>query len=65
MSSTSSKKNDGGPVDVDRIARNEETRTNLMVKNVPCRYRAPEISADFAENHRNRFNDLRVPLDTA
>jgi len=56
-------KNDGGPVDIDKIAKNEETRTNLMVKNVPCRYTYGEIRADFEKNHKNRFNDLRLPMD--
>jgi hypothetical protein len=30
--------NDGGPVDLDKILSGLETRTNLMVKNIPCRY---------------------------
>jgi hypothetical protein len=30
--------NDGGPFDVMKLLNGEETRTNLMVKNVPCRY---------------------------
>lgn len=57
--------NEGGPVDIGKIARNEEKRTNLMVKNVPCRYRRHEVEADFAANHPGRFNFLVVPLDAA
>jgi RNA recognition motif-containing protein len=56
-------KNDGGPVEIDKILKNEETRTNLMVKNVPCRYTYAEIKEDFQKNHKNRFNDLRLPMD--
>jgi hypothetical protein len=34
-----------------------------MVRHVPCRYSQAEIRADFDMNHKNRFNDLKVPLD--
>ena len=54
---------DGGPFDVTKLLNGEETRTNLMVKNVPCRYTQQEIRADFDRNHKNRFNDLKVPMD--
>jgi|TARA_B110001450_G_scaffold231937_1_gene234155 hypothetical protein len=34
-----------------------------MVKNIPCRYTYGEIRADFEKNHKNHFNDLRLPMD--
>jgi RNA recognition motif-containing protein len=46
-----------------KIFNGDETRTNLMVKNVPCRYSQAEIRTDFDKNHKNRFNDLKVPMD--
>lgn len=36
-------KNDGGRVDLEKILSGEETRTNLMVRNIPCRYIYSEI----------------------
>ena len=62
MLSTSSK-NDGGPIDMEKILRGEETRTNLMVKNIPCRYTHKEILTDFEKNHKNHFNYLKLPTD--
>ena len=35
--------NDGGPIDIEKILSGEETRTNLMVQNIPCRYTFKEI----------------------
>lgn len=35
---SSQSQNDGGPVDIKRILNGDETRTNLMVRHVPCRY---------------------------
>ena len=61
VSSLSTK--DGGPVDVDKIKTAQETRTTLMVKNVPCRYQHNEIRNDFEVNHKGRFNHLKVPMD--
>ena len=54
---------DGGALDLNKILSGEEKRTNLMVRNVPCRYSQAEIRADFDRNHKNRFNDLKVPMD--
>jgi hypothetical protein len=56
-------KNDGGPVEVDKIFNCEETRTNLMIKNIPCKYTQSEIRADFDTNHKSRYNDLNTPMD--
>lgn len=36
-------KNDGGPIDPEKILKGEETRTNIMVKNIPCKYSNIEI----------------------
>ena len=55
--------NDGGPIDLEKILRGEETRTCLMVKNIPCRYTHNEIKNDFEKNHKNHFNDLKLPSD--
>mmetsp|Transcript_5140 Transcript_5140/g.7884 ORF Transcript_5140/g.7884 Transcript_5140/m.7884 type:complete len:142 (+) Transcript_5140:880-1305(+) len=56
-------KNDGGPVDLEAIENGQETRTTLMVKNVPCKYQTNEIRSDFEKNHKNRFNKLKAPMD--
>ena len=56
-------KNDGGPVDIDLIAQGKEIRTNLMVKNIPCKYQKYEIREDFELKHNNRFNKLKYPQD--
>ena len=56
-------KNDGGPIDPEKILKCEETRTNIMVKNIPCRYTNIEIKQDFDQNHKNRYNDLKLPMD--
>lgn len=55
--------NDGGPVDLEKILKGEETRTNIMVKNIPCRYSYAEIKQDFERDHKNHWNDLRLPMD--
>ena len=55
---------DGGEnVDLDKVKSGEETRTNIMVKNIPCRYTKAELKADFENNHKNHFNDLKLPMD--
>lgn len=58
-----SKNEEGGPIDRDLIMKGLEDRTNLMVKNIPCRYTEEQIRADFEQNHKNHFNYLHVPLD--
>lgn len=40
-------KNDGGPIDPEKILKNNEQRTFIMVKNIPCRYTNIEIKQDF------------------
>ena len=49
-------KQDGGPVDIEKIKSGEEIRTNLMVKNIPCQYQKTQIRDDFEKNHKKRFN---------
>jgi hypothetical protein len=49
---------------MEKIMRGEETRTNLMIKNIPCRYSYTEIKQDFDKNHKGHFNDLRLPTDS-
>jgi hypothetical protein len=63
VSNFSQSQHDGGALDLKKILTGEEVRTNLMVRNVPCRYTQQEIRADFDRNHKNRFNDLKVPMD--
>ena len=48
---------------MDKILRGEETRTNLMVKNIPCRYTYKELRSHFEVHHRNHFNFLKLPVD--
>ena len=49
---------------MEKILMGEETRTNIMVKNIPCRYTYQEIKNDFDKNHKGHFNDLKLPVDT-
>jgi hypothetical protein len=60
---SSASNNDGGPIDLDKILAGEEYRTNIMVKNIPCRYSYNEVKQDFEKNHKNHWNDLRLPMD--
>lgn len=60
---SSASMNDGGPVELDKILKGEETRTNIMVKNIPCKYTYNEVKQDFEKNHKNHWNNLRLPLD--
>ena len=63
QSFVSSGQHEGGPIDYDRMISGEETRTYLMVCNIPCRYSKDDIKQDFEMNHKGRFNDLYVPTD--
>lgn len=56
-------KNDGGPIDNDKIINGDESRTNLMVRNIPCKYTKEELKADFEQNHKGKYNDLNLIMD--
>ena len=55
--------NEDFAIDIEKIFRGEETRTSIMVRNIPCRYTKNEIKKDFEQDHMNHFNDLRLPMD--
>jgi hypothetical protein len=56
---------DGGPIDVEKILSGEETRTNIMVRHIPCRYQYLEIKQDFEVNHGGHWNELKLPTDNS
>ena len=34
-----------------------------MVRNIPCRYTHKEVREDFERDHKNHFNDMKLPMD--
>jgi len=54
---------DGGPIDIEKIISGEKTETNVMVRNIPCKYQYFEIKSVFDKNHGGHFNELKLPTD--
>ncbi|KAH7278183.1 hypothetical protein KP509_38G028500 [Ceratopteris richardii] len=50
-------------LDIDRILRGEDTRTTLMIKNIPNKYTAKMLLAAIDENHRGMYDFLYLPID--
>lgn len=48
---------------MERILSGLETRTNLMVCNIPLKYTHKQVKEDFDCRHRNRYNQLNLPTD--
>ncbi|MCO5567941.1 hypothetical protein L7F22_021637 [Adiantum nelumboides] len=50
-------------LDIERILRGEDTRTTLMIKNIPNKYTSKMLLAAIDENHRRTYDFLYLPID--
>eukprot|EP00246_Nothoceros_aenigmaticus_P017010 TRINITY_DN802_c0_g1_i1.p1 TRINITY_DN802_c0_g1~~TRINITY_DN802_c0_g1_i1.p1 ORF type:complete len:1055 (+),score=193.45 TRINITY_DN802_c0_g1_i1:452-3166(+) len=50
-------------LDLDRILRGEESRTTLMIKNIPNKYTSKMLLAAIDEHHRGTYDFLYLPID--
>ncbi|KAK2642720.1 hypothetical protein Ddye_024483 [Dipteronia dyeriana] len=50
-------------LDLDKIKSREDTRTTLMIKNIPNKYTSKMLLAAIDENHRGTYDFLYLPID--
>ncbi|XP_021904838.1 protein MEI2-like 5 isoform X2 [Carica papaya] len=50
-------------LDLDKILSGEDTRTTLMIKNIPNKYTSKMLLATIDENHRGTYDFLYLPID--
>lgn len=50
-------------LDIDRILRGEDTRTTLMIKNIPNKYTSKMLLAAIDERHRGTYDFIYLPID--
>ncbi|KAK8357467.1 hypothetical protein V6Z12_A05G420800 [Gossypium hirsutum] len=50
-------------LDLDKIINGEDTRTTLMIKNIPNKYTSKMLLAAIDENHRGTYDFLYLPID--
>ncbi|CAM0958839.1 unnamed protein product [Alopecurus aequalis] len=50
-------------LDIDRIAKGEDSRTTLMLKNIPNKYNCKLLLAVIDENHRGTYDFVYLPID--
>ncbi|KAM5587784.1 hypothetical protein ABKV19_006298 [Rosa sericea] len=50
-------------LDLDKIVSGEDTRTTLMIKNIPNKYTSKMLLAAIDENHRGTYDFLYLPID--
>ncbi|CAN6331707.1 unnamed protein product [Urochloa humidicola] len=50
-------------LDLDRIAKGEDPRTTLMIKNIPNKYNCKLLLAVIDENHRGTYDFIYLPID--
>ncbi|XP_059663336.1 protein MEI2-like 2 isoform X2 [Cornus florida] len=50
-------------LDLDKIICGEDTRTTLMIKNIPNKYTSKMLLAAIDENHRGTYDFLYLPID--
>ncbi|XP_059669275.1 protein MEI2-like 5 isoform X2 [Cornus florida] len=50
-------------LDLDKIISGEDTRTTLMIKNIPNKYTSKMLLAAIDENHRGTYDFLYLPID--
>ncbi|KAL6865174.1 hypothetical protein ACP4OV_016325 [Aristida adscensionis] len=68
-----SRRHDGNPaqpenkkqfeLDLDRIAKGEDLRTTLMIKNIPNKYTCKLLLTVIDENHRGTYDFIYLPID--
>ncbi|XP_043707545.1 protein MEI2-like 4 isoform X4 [Telopea speciosissima] len=50
-------------LDIDRIVHGEDTRTTLMIKNIPNKYTSKMLLAAIDEHHRGTYDFIYLPID--
>ncbi|CAN0853762.1 Protein MEI2-like 5 [Linum grandiflorum] len=50
-------------LDLDKIMKGEDTRTTLMIKNIPNKYTSKMLLAAIDEKHRGTYDFLYLPID--
>ncbi|KAJ3675845.1 hypothetical protein LUZ60_004887 [Juncus effusus] len=50
-------------LDVDKIMRGDDSRTTLMIKNIPNKYTSKMLLAAIDENHRGTYDFIYLPID--
>lgn len=50
-------------LDVDRIMRGEDSRTTLMIKNIPNKYTSKMLLAAIDESHKGTYDFIYLPID--
>ncbi|CAH9116821.1 unnamed protein product [Cuscuta europaea] len=50
-------------LDLERITRGEDSRTTLMIKNIPNKYTSKMLLAAIDETHKNSYDFLYLPID--
>lgn len=50
-------------LDLDKISRGEDTRTTLMIKNIPNKYTSKMLLAAIDEQHGGTYDFLYLPID--
>ncbi|EEF42723.1 RNA-binding protein, putative [Ricinus communis] len=50
-------------LDLDKIISGEDTRTTLMIKNIPNKYTSNMLLAAIDENHKGTYDFLYLPID--
>ncbi|MQL96954.1 hypothetical protein Taro_029637 [Colocasia esculenta] len=50
-------------LDIDRIIRGEDSRTTLMIKNIPNKYTSKMLLAAIDEHHRGTYDFIYLPID--
>lgn len=50
-------------LDVDRIVRGDDSRTTLMIKNIPNKYTSKMLLAAIDENHKGTYDFIYLPID--
>jgi len=50
-------------LDLEKLMRGEDSRTTLMIKNIPNKYTSKMLLAAIDENHRGSYDFLYLPID--
>ncbi|CAO2842257.1 unnamed protein product [Amaranthus hypochondriacus] len=50
-------------LDLEKIANGEDTRTTLMIKNIPNKYTSKMLLAAIDENHKGTYDFIYLPID--
>jgi len=50
-------------LDIERVRDGSETRTTLMIKNIPNKYTQKMLLAAVDDNHRGQYDFFYLPID--